>query len=581
MKSKAEIEEYFKSRYEFSSDGLKQFDSILLLLSSYEPNGKNHQIEFVLQEGKLKILSLFFPDEFSSKRIEQCREALMKFTTTQNTSDYIFPEHAIYCPIQMAWEFNNGSFSKFKIYYSNKPGNDIGKIDVIINKLLVNLGMPTSIKNLDLVGEEYDCIGIDFCKNHETSLKLYTRFSKPYSANMILDILDRNSMGKHISFDAFSEFINRNDYTSWGFQYKLDKNCNISSLKCWYRTSDKPYYDSNSYISYVCMNNQVIEYYLRFNPYGEVLDIQGIISSPINHIRRALLGLTNKCNLRCDYCYVDLNNNSLSQGDIKMMVDIMSKSVVQDERLLYLYGGEPFENMANVYYAIDLADSKGIRSIIVTNGTILSEEILGFISKYKLKVMISLSGPKDTHDKHRFYPNKSGSYDKIITNIKKLRSIMPEDDLWISYTVVPEDALNILRNVKNWFDLGITNFHIEPVLHTDFDWKPYASLFEEQYLEFLEFISAMKDKGILIGHSILIRQMEVLLGLPSSYKEYNDLRIYPSTSIISDHFTNSSMNISGKNSDQGLWRFMRDMAKEYGRKFLTSKEFKEYMRKGI
>lgn len=57
---------------------------------------------------------------------------------------------------------------------------------------------------------------------------------------------------------------------------------------------------------------------------------------------------------------------------------------------------------------------------MTTNGTLLDDEVIGYIKRYNFGLMVSLDGPKELHDKQCPTQNGDGSYDAAVAGIKKL-----------------------------------------------------------------------------------------------------------------------------------------------------------------
>jgi radical SAM protein with 4Fe4S-binding SPASM domain len=140
-----------------------------------------------------------------------------------------------------------------------------------------------------------------------------------------------------------------------------------------------------------------------------------------NVINNFILGLTNKCNLRCSSCY-----NSYTQS-LDNEINISELTNLIDDILPFLTygfsisGGEPFCRKTELFYILDYITSKnlGTKIGIVSNGTLITEEDAKKLSLIpNLTVQISLDGiTKEAHEFNRG-PN---TFDKVINTIKLLR----------------------------------------------------------------------------------------------------------------------------------------------------------------
>ena len=120
-------------------------------------------------------------------------------------------------------------------------------------------------------------------------------------------------------------------------------------------------------------------------------------------IRYLILSLTNRCNLRCAYCY-----NGRTDAVVDMPEPVIRQAIgiaAEDGHPLHLQltGGEPTLVPSSVEKAAMLARDTGLcRSMgIQTNGTVLTQEMIALFKRYGFKVGVSLDGPPEIHQKQR------------------------------------------------------------------------------------------------------------------------------------------------------------------------------------
>jgi len=128
------------------------------------------------------------------------------------------------------------------------------------------------------------------------------------------------------------------------------------------------------------------------------------------------LETTNKCNLKCSYCYNDSsvsNNEFLDLSLINRIIDEAQN--ITPVPTISFSGGEFFlyESWEDVLKKISLTD---IPFNIVTNGTLLSDEVIFKLSKYTPRLLqISLDGVTDDENILR-----GSNVSKIIQSIKNI-----------------------------------------------------------------------------------------------------------------------------------------------------------------
>jgi MoaA/NifB/PqqE/SkfB family radical SAM enzyme len=124
------------------------------------------------------------------------------------------------------------------------------------------------------------------------------------------------------------------------------------------------------------------------------------------------LSLTNRCNFRCEYCDIPLQDRAeLSVDAWRAAIDELRAggmgrvSLIGGEPLLYEGCGEVIEHLL----------ARGVHTAMNTNGWLVPERI-DELRELDL-VCITLDGPKEVHDRQR----RNGSYDRAIRAIESLR----------------------------------------------------------------------------------------------------------------------------------------------------------------
>lgn len=158
-------------------------------------------------------------------------------------------------------------------------------------------------------------------------------------------------------------------------------------------------------------------------------------------LKRLTVSLTGDCNLSCGYCYVRNGSSCESGGAMSPELGRIAVRRVMQEydsvSTIQFFGGEPTLNLPAMEAVVDevtrlraSSDAQdGPRFGIVTNLTLLSDEVMTFFVKNKIRPAISLDGPKEIHDVLRPYTSGVGSHQTIIENIRRL------NDNGLSFTI--------------------------------------------------------------------------------------------------------------------------------------------------
>ena len=137
------------------------------------------------------------------------------------------------------------------------------------------------------------------------------------------------------------------------------------------------------------------------------------------------LHLTHQCNLSCKYCYVPRTNQSMDPYTARRSVEAVYRSAMAHncERVRLKYaGGEPMLNLDALRTAhmqaerLSAQTGIGLETVVLTNGTLLTDDLLGFLLEHAIKVMVSLDGVGPYQDTQRPLNGRRGSSFKLIAD---------------------------------------------------------------------------------------------------------------------------------------------------------------------
>lgn len=139
---------------------------------------------------------------------------------------------------------------------------------------------------------------------------------------------------------------------------------------------------------------------------------------------------TFECNFKCVYCYEEQRKIRLdaeSAGRIIKYIENQTKYKSNSPLKIAWYGGEPlmdFEIIRELTSKIqDICKKNNCKLIpvMITNGYLLDEYIINIIiNEFNLyRIMITIDGPEEIHDKRRPLINGGRTYKTILTNISK------------------------------------------------------------------------------------------------------------------------------------------------------------------
>ena len=157
-------------------------------------------------------------------------------------------------------------------------------------------------------------------------------------------------------------------------------------------------------------------------------------------IATLVLNVTNKCNLSCTYCYeygadrLTAGQSPAGTGKARMDDDtarqsidfLMRNSGDRPQVSITFFGGETLLNFPAIRAAVEYADERGrayrkrVHYSLTTNATLLSDEVVDFLTAHRFGITVSIDGDKDEHDRHRKYRSGAGSFDTIAPRIRHL-----------------------------------------------------------------------------------------------------------------------------------------------------------------
>jgi radical SAM additional 4Fe4S-binding domain len=154
------------------------------------------------------------------------------------------------------------------------------------------------------------------------------------------------------------------------------------------------------------------------------------------NLTQIVLVISQECNLDCKYCNVNKGEygqkGKMSVDTARKAVDyLMENSNEENNLVVSFFGGEPLLNFPVIKQTVEYIDQisrmygKHIQMGITTNGTILNDEILDLLKRYKISVIVSIDGPKEIHDLWRKFKNGQGTHSAIEANIERMVKILP------------------------------------------------------------------------------------------------------------------------------------------------------------
>lgn len=267
------------------------------------------------------------------------------------------------------------------------------------------------------------------------------------------------------------------------------------------------------------------------------------------------LMLTEQCDQRCDYCFVEGKNSdcTMDSATARQAVDFLFWESRQSPRVRILFfGGEPLLAWDRILEVTVYAEELGRRSgqevafNMTTNASLLDRERCEFLASHRIKYLISIDGGREVHDRHRKRPDGRSSYRLIADKLPLLKRYQP----WLGarVTVHPDTVAGLPESFSHLVELGFAQFLIGPasgVEWTDRD----LDLYRDGMIEIARRLKRELDRG----RKLRVNALEESLQMRSGKRNYRGCRAgRQSITVTGDGFIHPCSKMLGVAGREGL-----------------------------
>lgn len=225
-----------------------------------------------------------------------------------------------------------------------------------------------------------------------------------------------------------------------------------------------------------------------------------------------IIETTKRCNLQCIYCHISSRTGSNKENDLapeiaKEIVDFIMQTPAP-EITIEFQGGESLLNFDIVKLITEYVEKiaphkcKTVSFSLVSNFTLLNDDVLDYASKHNISLSTSLDGPKEINDKNRHYPNGDGTFELIESNIKMAQEKGHRSGI---LTVLTNDTSKRYREIIDYFvKIGVDRICINPVQKLGYarnNWNNVGIGSAERlqvYGDILDYTFDYLDRGVVI-----------------------------------------------------------------------------------
>ena len=241
--------------------------------------------------------------------------------------------------------------------------------------------------------------------------------------------------------------------------------------------------------------------------------------------------VTTACNMRCSYCQAHTANGTLpsymDEKTAEKAVDIALSSP-SNYLSFEFQGGEPLLNFKTIKHIVEYTESKcfnkEIKFSLVSNLTLLNDEIIQFIKEHHIGISTSIDGPLELHNINRPYAGGKGTYSDVRKAIQTLKNE------GVSVGAIQTTTKESLRYPKEivdiYYDLGVNSLFLRPLTplgRAKERWEQIgytAAEFSDFYREAILYLIKRNLAGDTLqeGH-VTILSSKILHGYPANYME--------------------------------------------------------------
>lgn len=241
--------------------------------------------------------------------------------------------------------------------------------------------------------------------------------------------------------------------------------------------------------------------------------------------------VTNFCNAECVYCQAQSN----SVNSCKMMTESIAQKAVdfalqtpQREISFEFQGGEPLSNFEVIRFIVEYSQqmkgNKLIHYSVVSNLTLLTDEMIGFFKQYDISISTSLDGDKQLHNSNRPLAGEKDSFSLLMDAIERIK--VAGLNYGAIQTTTRQSLDQFCEIVDEYLDLGMNNLFLRPLTPLGIALKKWQEIgyTAEEFISFykkcLLYIIEKNREGHFIreGHASIFLS-KILNGYGVNYME--------------------------------------------------------------
>ncbi len=286
-------------------------------------------------------------------------------------------------------------------------------------------------------------------------------------------------------------------------------------------------------------------------------------------IKELTVWTSNKCNLKCKYCFVyKLNEEkqyrAMTKETADQLINFANKNLGVDGKI-WFFGAEPLCNWDIIKYIIAKCHAIGHKWSFgaTTNATLIDEEKIQWMKQYNFGLLLSIDGLKENHNINRIYADGTGSWDDAWRGLSLVRQTLNPNPQ-IRWTVTPSTVKGLTDQIKALVEEhNLTNLAVDFAYEVEWTKENIAMLknelevFGKYYKKWMDegkpvFSMFIRDANTAVSQTIRPWFTRCGLGNGSMGVDY-DGTLYPCHRFIDSHKIKIGDIYNGFNQTHQQW----------------------------
>ncbi len=199
----------------------------------------------------------------------------------------------------------------------------------------------------------------------------------------------------------------------------------------------------------------------------------------------------------------------------RAIVDFAFTQTPPDEGIsIGFFGGEPILCLGTIRRVVDYAklkeklEGKSVLFNVVSNGTLLDQEILDYFNEEQIKLCVSIDGPRNIHNNNRLFANGRGSFDKAKDGLR--RALKTLNKVQVNSVFGPRTVDNLWDTLSFLTGEGVYAIHLNPDVMASWTQSDFPAL-QRGISRAADFYIESYEHGHEIGVNLIDSKIIVLL----------------------------------------------------------------------